>query len=89
VSKKTSKPKAKKIKPDEAAPAAPKIPSEQKSGITRRREGTACRAIWDWLDAKKVEGAVFTFEDLRAAIDSKTADATLRTQRQRWKQFNA
>ena len=86
MSKKTSKPKAKKIKVEGAAPSAA---TENKNGIPRPREGTACRAIWDTLDALKADGKELTFEALRLAVDTKTADATIRTQRQRWRQYHA
>lgn len=80
------KAKAKRVKADAAAPVTP---AENKNGIPRPREGTACRAIWDLLDAMKAEGKEITYEALRLGVDTKTADATIRTQRQRWRTFNA
>jgi hypothetical protein len=85
---KSTKPKAAKAvkvaKVNAEAPA--KIERVVKNGITQPGEGTACRAIWDLCDKL---GKDITFEALRAGIDSKVADATIRTQRQRHKQFNA
>jgi hypothetical protein len=82
--------KKKSIKPSQ--PKAAKVaPAEKvaRNGITQPGEGTACRAIWDTLDSLKAKDSEITFEALRAAVDSKTADATIRTQRQRWKQHHA
>ena len=86
MTKKTSKPKAKKVKA-EGAPA-PKAPRDQKNGITRPGENK-CGQVWAACDALKAEGKEITFEALRLAVDTKTADATIRTQRQRWKTYNA
>jgi hypothetical protein len=66
----------------------PRAPRDQRNGITRPTEGK-CRAVWDALDALKADGKELTFEALRLAVDRKIADATTRTQRQRWKQYNA
>ena len=65
----------------------PRAPRDQRNGITRPTEGK-CRAVWNALDALKADGKELTFEALRLAVDSKIADATIRTQRQRWKQYN-
>jgi hypothetical protein len=59
-------------------------PEDQRNGIRRPGAGTACRAIWDLLDLLKADGKELTFAALRAGIDPKVADATLRTQKQRW-----
>ena len=93
--KPTAKPAAKKpvAKPETTAAeskpvkAAQPTPKDQRNGITRPGTGTACRAIWDLLDQLKADGKEFTFATLRAGIDSKVADATLRTQKQRWTKF--
>jgi hypothetical protein len=42
-------------------------------------EGAACRAIWDILDSLKAKDSEITFEVLGSAVDTKTADATIRT----------
>lgn len=81
----TTETTAAESKPDKA-PIAPK---DQRNGITRPGAGTACRAIWDLLDQLKADGKELTFATLRAGIDPKVADATLRTQRQRWNHYSA
>jgi hypothetical protein len=82
---KTKAPKVDKAKASMAeAPA--KVERIARNGITQPGEGTACRAIWDACDK---QGKQATFESLRAVIDSKVADATIRTQRQRWKSYGA
>jgi hypothetical protein len=91
---KSTKPKAAKaVKPAKVkavkAEAPAKVAHEQRNGVTQPGAGTACRAIWDALDALKAQDKEITFDVLRAAVDSKVADATVRTQRQRWKTFNA
>lgn len=74
-------------KPAKVKAAAPaKIERVVKNGVTQPGEGTACRAIWDLCDKL---GKDITFEALREGIDSKIADATIRTQRQRHKTFSA
>jgi hypothetical protein len=85
-SKKTKSTKPSKRKTAKADEPAAKV---ARNGITQPGEGTACRAIWDALDALTAKGAELTFEVLRETVDSQTADATIRTQRQRWKQHHA
>jgi hypothetical protein len=95
MSKKTKAP-AKKAAP---APKAKKVaakpkaevttPRKQRNSISRPGEGTACRAIWDACDSLKAESKDISFDVLRAAIDSKVADATIKTQRQRWNKHTA
>ncbi len=70
------------------APKAPAAPKNQRNGITRPGPGK-CLDVWTHLDALKAAGKEITFEELRKTIDPSTADATLRTQRQRWKTYNA
>jgi hypothetical protein len=70
-------------------PKKPAAPKDQRNGITRPTVGNKCTAVWDALDALKEDGKEITFDALRAAVDTKIADATIRTQRQRWKQYNA
>jgi hypothetical protein len=65
---------------------AVKIERVVKNGVTQPGDGTACRAIWNLCDKL---GKDITYEALREGIDSKIADATIRTQRQRHKVFNA
>lgn len=77
---KTSKPKAKKP----TKPAA-----DHKNGIKRPGADTKCGAIWDAC-AKLLAGEKeLTFDALREAVDSKIADATIMTQRQRFRTFHA
>jgi hypothetical protein len=73
------------VMPDSTPAVA--APKDQRNGITRPGAGTACRAIWDLLDQLKADGKELTFATLRAGIDPKVADATLRTQRQRWNHY--
>ena len=86
MSKKTSKPKAKKVGTEGGAPAKER---DQRNGVTRPGAETRCGQIWAVLDGLKAEGKEITFDVLRAAVDSKTADATIRTQRQRWNRYCA
>jgi len=89
MSTKKTKSAAKKPATKKAAKVTtPAVPRVNKNGITQPGEGTACRAIWDLLDKLKADGKEITFEVLRAGIDAKVADATLRTQRQRWNTFH-
>lgn len=95
--KPAAKPAAKKsvAKPAKQAVVTPDTkpavaaPKDQRNGITRPGTGTACRAIWDLLDKLKADGEEITFATLRAGIDLKVADATVRTQRQRWNHYTA
>lgn len=72
------------------APAdKPKASRDQRDGISRPSADNKCGQVWAALDALKAEGKDLTFEALRLTIDTKIADATIRTQRQRWKQDHA
>jgi hypothetical protein len=88
MSKKTSKPKAPKAKKVAEIVVTAPAPRDHKNGIPKPGVGTKCADIWTHLDALKAAGKEITFEEMRATIDSSTADATLRTQRQRWVKFN-
>jgi hypothetical protein len=68
-------------------PKAPAAPKDQRNGITRPGKGK-CLDVWITLDSMKAQGVEITFALLRAAIPEHIADATLRTQRQRWKTYN-
>jgi hypothetical protein len=76
-----------------AAPAAveaPKpapVPKNQRNGITRPKAGTICAGIWDVCESMKAVGQDTTFEEIKKALP-KVNDATIRTQRQRWKTYN-
>ena len=69
-----------------AADAPAMVERTLKNGITQPGAGTACRAIWDACDK---QGKEATFESVRTVIDRNVADATIRTQRQRWKTYSA
>jgi hypothetical protein len=91
--KSPSKPKAvkaAKVKPAKVAKAAPeKVAREQRNGVTRPGAETLCGKVWSALDALKAKDAEITFEALREVVDNNCADATIKTQRQRWKTFHA
>jgi hypothetical protein len=82
--------KVKGQKADAAAPA----PREQRNGITRPGVETICGIVWSSLDQMKAAATEYTLEALRQLVDDArgkrpAADATLRTQRQRWIAFHA
>ena len=58
------------------------------NGITIPREGSLCRRVWDVLDALRAKSQETTFDAVRELAGSEMADATIRTQRQRWREFN-
>lgn len=58
------------------------------NGIAQPGEGTLCRKVWAALDKLRAEGKDATFEAVRELAGSDMADATIRTQRQRWREFN-
>jgi hypothetical protein len=60
-------------------PKAPRVPRDQRNGITRPAEGK-CRAVWNVLDGLSSEGREITFKELRGLVGSEVADATVRTQ---------
>jgi chromatin remodeling complex protein RSC6 len=95
TAKKTKSPKAAKAaKPAAKKTAAPKVKAEaaskdQRNGITRPSAEGKCGQVWAALDAMVAAGKDTKFEALREAINSKIADATIRTQRQRWNKYRA
>jgi hypothetical protein len=88
-----AKVKPAKVKaPKAEAPA--KVAREQRNGITRPGAETICGIVWSSLDQMKAAGTEYTLEALRQLVDDArgkrpAADATLRTQRQRWIAFHA
>jgi glutamine synthetase len=86
MGKKTSKPKAKKVQADKAAAPTEKV---QKNGITQPGADNKCGQVWAACDKLKADEKDISFEALREALDKEIADATIRTQRQRWKTFHA
>jgi hypothetical protein len=60
----------------------------EQNGIRQPGVGTACRAVWDVLDKLRAEGKDTTFEAVRELAGSGMADATIRTQRQRHREFH-
>lgn len=60
----------------------------EQNGIRQPGEGCLCRRVWDALDKLRTDGKDATFEAVRELAGSDMADATIRTQRQRWREFN-
>lgn len=60
----------------------------EQNGIKQPGEGTLCAKVWAALDALRADGKDATFEAVRELAGSDMADATIRTQRQRWREFN-
>ena len=87
--KPAKKPTAKKV--DTASTPAsekqPHAPKDQRNGVTRPKPGTICAGIWDVCDSMKAVGQDTTFEEIKKVLP-KVNDATIRTQRQRWKTYN-
>lgn len=87
--KTVSKPASKPAKGKAEKPAR-----EQRNGVTRPGTDTVCNVIWLALDQMNAAGTEYTYEALRELVDDArgkrpAADDTLKTQRQRWKVFNA
>jgi hypothetical protein len=74
--------------PEAPKPAKVAAPKDQRNNITRPGKGK-CLDVWVTLDSMRAQGVEITFALLRAAIPEDIADATLRTQRQRWKKFHS
>lgn len=75
--------------PAAETPEAKSAPSKiEQNGIRQPGEGTLCAKVWAALDALRAEGKDATFEAVRELAGSEMADATIRTQRQRWREFN-
>ncbi len=68
------------------APKAPAAPKDQQNGVTRPGAGTACRKVWNALDVLHVEGNATAANAMQKLPDINPA--TVRTQTQRWRQFN-
>jgi hypothetical protein len=84
MSKKTAKP----TKTAKAAKSSADAARDKRNGITRPGEGTMCARVWSSLDKLKADGKELTFEAVRELAGKEMADATIRTQRQRWNVFN-
>jgi hypothetical protein len=87
----STKAKAKSAKkPPTPKKAKPEVttPREQKNGVTRPGADTLCGKVWEALDKLKADGKDATFEAVRELAGKGMADATIRTQRQRWNTFN-
>jgi hypothetical protein len=80
---------ADKLAKEPKAPKAPAAPKDSRNGVTRPATGNKCAAVWDACDALKAEGKDLTFVALRPIVDSKIADATVRTQWSRFRKYNA
>lgn len=92
--KKPTKPKAVKKPTKVEAPAAKVFEHAQRNGVTRPAPGTVCDLVWCALDQLKAAGTDVTFEAISQLVDDTRgkracAEATIRTQRQRWNTFNA
>jgi hypothetical protein len=61
---------------------------DQQNGITRPGEGTLCAKVWAALDKLRAKGDDTSFDAVRALAGKEMADATIRTQRQRWNAFH-
>jgi hypothetical protein len=59
----------------------------EQNGVTRPSTGTFCARVWQALDKLHAEGTEITIEAVRAIAGTEMADATVRTQRQRWRTF--
>jgi hypothetical protein len=86
-----SKAPAKKPAAKKAAPVVITTTSklEVRNGVTQPGEGSMCRKVWDTLDKLRAKGEDTTFTTAREVLkNEKMADATVRTQAQRWREFN-
>ena len=59
----------------------------EQNGVTRPSAGTYCSRVWEALDALHRDGKEISIETIRAMAGTEMADATIRTQRQRWRTF--
>jgi len=84
--------KAKYTKKPAAKPAGKKeavVKREQRNGVTLPAEGSLCRKVFDDLDKLAAKGEDATFTTAKELLkDEKMADATIRTQTQRWRTFH-
>ena len=74
-------------KPMKEPKAVPAPKAEQRNGISKPTRGLTLD-VWNACDALKAEGKDTTFEALKEKLPNHNA-ATIRTQRQRHKTFNA
>lgn len=84
------------LKQDAAARAAKRAKAKSavaaviENGIRRPGASTLCGRVWQALDDLRTAGVDPTAKNAKAAFDGvDIADATIRTQTQRWKKFNA
>ena len=86
---KTTKP-AKSTKPAaKQAVVKPAVEArEQRNGVTRPSDGTMCARVWQALDKLRAKNADTTFDAVRELAGKEMADATIRTQRQRYNEFH-
>lgn len=75
-------------KPAEKQAQAPTATKDQQNGITRPSEGTLCAKVWSALDKLRAKDEDTTFDAVRALAGKDMADATIRTQRQRWNEYH-
>jgi hypothetical protein len=61
---------------------------EEQNGVTRPGAGTLCARVWEVLDKLHAKGEELSFETVRERAGKEMADATIRTQRQRWNEFH-
>jgi hypothetical protein len=90
-----SKKASKTTKPSNATKPAAKqvvkaqvIAREQHNGVTRPGAETLCGRVWAALDKLRAKGEDATFGNVRLLSGKEMADATIRTQRQRWNEFH-
>jgi hypothetical protein len=91
MSQKTAKTtKAAKATKGSAKPAskAPSQGRDQQNGVNRPGDGTLCAKVWEALDRLTKTGKDITFEAVRELAGKEMADATIRTQRQRHREFH-
>lgn len=83
------KPAAKPVaKPAAKQAQALTATKDQQNGITRPGEGTLCAKVWAALDKLHAASEDTTFDAVRELAGKDMADATIRTQRQRWNEYH-
>lgn len=60
---------------------------EKLNGVTRPRKGK-CGDVWEVCDELLAAGKEVSFETIRAKLPASIADATIKTQRQRYRTFH-
>jgi hypothetical protein len=84
-----SKKTAKTSKPAKSKPSAKAKTREQQNGVTCPGAGTLCAKVWEALDRLQKAGKETTATTaLEVLKNEKMADATVRTQTQRWREFH-